>query len=407
MCKSGKQKRKAWPTVLGLFLVLGMLGSCMEPSSSDPQKPSAQPTQIVATAEPAAEPTEQPVSIASPAPAATVNPTGEFSVRFIDVGQADAALISCDGEHMLIDGGNREDSSLLYSLLEREGITHLKYVVGTHAHEDHIGGIPGALQRASAEVVFCPVTEYDSKAFDNFKKAAEANGGIVIPSVGDSYDLGSASFTIVGVNSNPSDTNNTSIVLRLVYGDTSFLFTGDAEREAEQTILDSGYILKSDVLKVGHHGSDTSTTYPFLREVMPKYAVISCGVDNKYGHPHEGPLSKLRDADVEVFRTDLQGDILCTSDGTTLTWATEKNRDADTSITAGGAAETMVQPQSVVTPEPASAVESSGETYIGNINSKKVHHSSCSSLPKEKNRVYFDNLDDALNQGYVRCKRCF
>ena len=330
-----------------------------------------------------------------------------LTVHFIDVGQADSILLQCDGANMLIDGGNREDSSLLYSLLEREGITHLKYVVGTHAHEDHIGGIPGALQRASAEVVLCPVTEYDSKAFDNFKKAAEANGGIVIPSVGDSYDLGSASFTIVGVNSDPSDTNNTSIVLRLVYGDTSFLFTGDAEREAEQTILDSGYILKSDVLKVGHHGSDTSTTYPFLREVMPKYAVISCGVDNKYGHPHEGPLSKLRDADVEAFRTDLQGDILCTSDGTTLTWTTEKNRDADTSITAGGAAETVVQPQPVVTPEPASAVESSGETYIGNINSKKVHHSSCSSLPKEKNRVYFDNLDDALNQGYVRCKRCF
>jgi hypothetical protein len=120
-----------------------------------------------------------------------------------------------------------------------------------------------------------------------------------------------------------------SIVLRIVYGGTSFLFTGDAEREEEQDILNAGFNLDSTVLKVGHHGSDTSTTYPFLREIMPQYAIISVGNDNTYGHPTEDTLSRLRDADVKLFRTDLQGDIFCTSDGKTVSFSVTRNPNAD------------------------------------------------------------------------------
>lgn len=401
-----RKKRKLFPILITIFLIFGLLGSCTETGPSESAQSFSEPAQSTSTAEP------------TPSPEPEVDPSGEFSIRFIDVGQADAALITCDGEHMLIDGGNREDSSLLYSLLERENISHFRYVVGTHAHEDHIGGIPGALQKASADLVLSPVTDYDSKAFANFKKAADANGGIVIPSVGDTYDLGSARFTIVGVNSDSSNPNNTSIVLRLVYGDTSFLFTGDAERETEQVLLNSSYTLKSDVLKVGHHGSDTSTTYPFLREVMPQYAVISCGAGNSYGHPDEGVLSKLRDANAEVFRTDLQGDILCTSDGTSLSWETQKTPAAETNPTANPMPpETQEAPLEnpsqaqfeapAAAPQPAPATQPSGETFIGNVNTKKVHHTYCSYLPNEENRTYFSSLDDALNQGYVPCKKCF
>ena len=246
------------------------------------------------------------------------------------MGLADAALVLCDGEAMLIDGGNKADSNLIYTYLKKHNITHLDYIIGTHGHEDHIGGIPGALQVATVDTVYCPVTSYNSQAFKNFANAVKNRGkSITVPTVGTTFDLGSATCTILAVNPKADDPNNTSIVMRIVYGETSFLFTGDAEREVEQTLLNSGVNLKSDVLKVGHHGSDTSTTYPFLREIMPQYAVISVGTGNTYGHPTEATLSRLRDADVVTFRTDKQGDILCVSDGRTVTFTPSRNANAD------------------------------------------------------------------------------
>lgn len=253
-----------------------------------------------------------------------------FSVQFIDVGQADAALVECDGRYMLIDGGNKNDASRIYSILKQREVPVLDMVVGTHAHEDHIGGIPGALQYTSAQLVLCPVTSYDSKAFQDFSKSAEEKGGgITVPKAGDTYPLGSAVITILALNSG-SDTNDTSIVLRIDYGDTSFLFMADAELDTEMALVGGDADLRATVLKVGHHGSDTSTGYVFLRESMPRYAIISCGKDNRYGHPAKTVLSRLRDADVQVFRTDMQGDVICTSDGQVVTVRVAKNPDADT-----------------------------------------------------------------------------
>lgn len=250
----------------------------------------------------------------------------ELQVHFLDVGQADAALVLCDNATMLIDGGNKGDSSLIYAYLKKHNVTHLDYIIATHAHEDHVGGLAGALNFATVGIAYCPVTEYDTKAFANFKKYLEKqNVEITIPSAGDSFTLGSASIEILApINYEQSNHNNLSIVLKIVYGNTSFLFTGDAEREEEYEILDAGYDLKSTLLKVSHHGSDTSTTYPFLREVMPNYAIISVGKNNTYGHPTEATLSKLRDADVMVYRTDLNGTIICKSDGENITFTTSK-----------------------------------------------------------------------------------
>lgn len=249
-----------------------------------------------------------------------------FEVHFIDVGQADSALIECDGETMMIDGGNVADSNVVAAYLKKEDVTELNYVVCSHAHEDHVGGLSGALSVTKADNIYAPKTEANTKAYKNFKKKAEEqNVEIKHPNVGDEIQLGSSTVEFLGpVDENGKDLNSTSIVLKITYGNTSFLFTGDAESDEEEEILNSGADLKSTVLKVGHHGSRTSTSYPFLREVMPQYAVISVEKGNSYGHPNEETLSKLSDAGVEVYRTDESGDIVMTSDGNSISITTSK-----------------------------------------------------------------------------------
>lgn len=363
-----------------------------QPTTTVPTLPAV--TEPVTTVPAVTEPVTQPVTTQPQQPSGS-----SFAVHFIDVGQADAALVLCDGEAMLIDGGNADDSNLMYTYLNRLGITELDYVIGTHAHEDHIGGIAGALNYATVGQAFCPVTSYSTKAFNNFVKAVQKHGkSITVPSVGDRFNLGSASCQVLGVNST-DDTNESSIVLRITYGNTAFMFTGDAEREAENIILNRGYNLKSDVLKVGHHGSASSTSYPWLREVNPDYAVISVGKDNSYGHPTETVLSRLRDADVTTYRTDLQGDIICTSDGQTVTFQVSRNQNADTLGGIGGNS----------TQQGGTSSGSTEQSYVLNTNTMKFHYPSCSSAKKisSKNRKdYTSTRDDLIDQGYVPCGNC-
>jgi competence protein ComEC len=315
-------------------------------------------------------------------------------VTFLDVGQADATLIESGGRAMLIDGGGPGDSQLIYTVLRNKGISHLDYIIGTHPHADHVGGLAGALQFASAGVVYSPVTEYDTRAFRNFAGAAgERGAGITIPRPGETFMLGDAEAVILGpLSILPEDPNNSSISLKVTYGNTSFLFTGDAERKAELELLEAyGSRLRSTVLKAGHHGSNTSTTYPFLREVRPSVAVISCGQDNTYGHPHDDVLSRLRDADVTVYRTDMQGDISIHSDGNNLTVTTGRNAGIRTNPTEPA--------------DPSGSAEGE-EYYIGNVNSLRFHRPSCSSLPAEHNQTVFTSRDGAAAQGYGPCGSC-
>lgn len=333
-----------------------------------------------------------------------------FSIHFIDVGQVDAALVECDGHYMLIDGGNKEDSDLIYSVLKKAAVPKLDIIVGTHAHEDHIGGLPGALNYTTADLVLSSVTSYNSKAFKNFKKYADKNGGgLVVPKAGDTYSLGSSDVKIIGVNE-ADGTNNSSIVLKITYGKTEYLFTGDAEREAEQAILNRDEDISANVLKVGHHGSDTSTSYVWLREIMPEYAIISVGKGNSYNHPTDEVLSRLRDADVQTYRTDLNGDIFLTSDGKTISITSDKTASKDEIFKAGEVVTekvTQATTQPVVTEKADN--NAAGQNYVLNTNTKKFHYPSCSSAKqiKDKNRdEYTGTRDELIDMGYSPCGRC-
>ena len=318
-------------------------------------------------------------------PEPTVSGKG-LTVQFIDVGQADCALLSCDGEYLLIDGGNRDDSQLVVSFLEQQGVQELAAVVCTHAHEDHVGGLPAVLAVYPTKAVYAPTKTYSSNIFDKFVYYTDQQGlDITIPSPGDRFSLGQAEVTVLGPVKSYAETNNTSIVLMVTYGETAFLFTGDMETDAENDMLDyweDRVNWQADVLKVGHHGSNTSTGYRFLNAVNPKYGVISVGTGNDYGHPHAEPMSRLRQAGVTILRTDELGAIQAVSDGkeVTFTWAN----------------------QSAV-PENAEAAE---QVFIGNKNSKKFHAPDCKNLPAEKNSVEFSSYQQAIDAGYTPCGSC-
>lgn len=359
-----------------LFLLLFVLTGCSD-DDNQVKKTSMEAEQIVEKAEEAEE------------------VESSFEVHYLNVGQADATLIMCDGENMLIDGGNVEDSSLIYSYLEEHEVEYIDYMICTHAHEDHVGGLAGALNYAEAGVVYAPVKEFDTDAFEDFKKYVEKQGNeITVPTADTEFKLGSAECTVLGANVvNDDNPNNTSIVLKVEYGDTQFLFSGDAEQIVEKNIIESGYNIECTVMKVPHHGSETSLSYRWLNEAMPEYAVISVGDNNSYGHPNKDTLSKLRDAEVTVFRTDMQGHIICRSDGEEVEFDIQKNKETDTLAETGEGKNTAV---------------TVGE-YILNTNTEKFHYPDCHSVDdmKEKNKQETNlTREELIEQGYSPCGNC-
>ncbi len=251
-----------------------------------------------------------------------------LTVHYIDVGQGDSALVTCDGETMLIDGGGKGAGGTVTEYLQAQGVQSLDVLVATHPHLDHCGGLDTVVVNVPVKTIYSPVTESDNAAFTEFADAVVTAGAtITVPEANSTFPLGGATVTVLGPLGDYErfdNVNNQSIVLRIDYGETSFLFPGDAEYEEETLLLDAGANVRCDVLKAGHHGSNSSTGYRLLYEAEPTYCIISCGANNEYGHPHEDTLSRLRDAGVTVYRTDESGTIVCTSDGVNLTFTTEK-----------------------------------------------------------------------------------
>ena len=250
--------------------------------------------------------------------------SAEMEVHFLNVGQGDCAIVICGGESIVIDGGPRASAGIVYRYIrETLGLKHIDCIVSTHPHVDHVYGLSSVLNAAPADLLLTPVLEWESKAFEYVVKYASRQGTVLsVPSEGDTLRLGSALVTVLHCWPEAVDygrTNDSSIVLRIDYGLTSFLFTGDAEDWSEYMMIDAGVNLKADVLKVSHHGSGTASTLAFLEAVRPDYAVISVGKDNDYGHPHESTLRRLQTIGAKILRTDELGTIRFVSNGEWVT----------------------------------------------------------------------------------------
>ena len=329
----------------------------------------------------------------------TSKPEGTLEVHYIDVGQGDATLIKCGSHAMLIDGGNNNKGTTVQLYLKKQGVESLDYVIGTHPDADHIGGLDVIVYKYNCDTVIMPDYEKDTKTYQELVDVIhDKNMKITYPVVGEQYALGEAKFTIIAPNSNSygGNANDYSVAILLEYGKNRFLFTGDAEEASETEMLSNGIELSADVYQVAHHGSRSASTQEFLNAVRPKYAVISCGEGNSYGHPHAEVLNRLRSMGVEVFRTDEQGSIIASSDGENITW----NCSATDSWQSGEQTESDRENSDNVTEQ---------TTYVLNTNTKKFHRETCGSVSqiKEENFQKVQMSREELEQsGYSPCKNC-
>lgn len=368
-----------------------------------------------------------------------------MEVHFIDVGQGDSTLIKCGDNAMLIDTGDDSKGTALQNYLKKQGITKLNYLILTHPDADHIGAAPVIITKFDIDTVFVSNFEKENKTYEKLIQALDDKQlRYSTPEVGDSYTLGSAEFTILALNGNYDGPNNASIALLLENGENSFLFSGDAEEEAEEDIVSSGMNISADVYQVGHHGAKTSSSQVFLDAINPSYAVISCGEDNSYGHPHAQTLNALRSMNVKVFRTDEQGSIVAEANGTEITWncapsetwqagepkgsstdTADNNSEKTTSAgataksteqvtiqestraqTAGSSAPAATTTESVElqnTEQPVEQTDNNSiEVYITETG-KKYHSAGCQYLKKSDIVV---TLEQAKNKGLGPCSKC-
>ena len=311
-----------------------------------------------------------------------------LTVSFIDVGQGDATLIECGNEAMLIDAGLYSEKESLVSYITRRGIRNLKYCVATHPHSDHIGAMDEVIYRYDVDTLVYPLCDDGSENMNYLFDACDERGvSYLNPNPMDTLTLGDATFTVLSPEpyAEYGNLNNNSIVLKMEYGNTNWLFMGDAEKEVEKELLNQDINLSADVLKCGHHGSSTSSDVSFINAVSPEVAVISCGKNNDYGHPHRETLSTLNKREIEIYRTDQLSSIIANSDGETITFMSAN--------------------------ETLSTITAKSKTdcgFTGNLNRKVFHSKNCEAVTemKENNKINFKTREDAVSKGYTPCKSC-
>lgn len=322
---------------------------------------------------------------------------GELNVHFLDVGQGLAVLAESDGHYMLYDGGDRNQSSFVVSYLKEQGVDQLDYVVVSHYDADHLSGVIGALETFSVEKILAPDYEHDSKLYQSFVQKVKNSGKTVeYPEVGDQYLLGSSTMTVLAPEEIVDDANQNSVVVKVEQGETSFLLTGDAEHKSEEKMCASGLDLDATVLSLGHHGSAGSTSWEFLQETVPEYAVISCGEDNKYGHPAADTMEKLESMEIDIFRTDKQGTIIASTDGGEIRWNTRPCND----YTPGD------EDDRGTIPDRDEEISEDEEMVWLPASGKKYHNKpDCGRMNPDKAREI--SQEEAQAQGFVPCEICF
>ena len=237
-----------------------------------------------------------------------------LKISYLDVGQADSILIQTSNENMLIDAGNNSDGQGIVEYLKKQNISSFKYVIGTHAHEDHIGGMDDIINNFEINHFYMPDVITTTKTFEDVLDALTAKEQrFETPNVDETLTLGEATIKVLYVGKDDKNLNNSSIVLKLKYKNAEFLFMGDLEKGIEKELIEKD--VKADIIKIGHHGSDSSSSKEFIEKVNPSMAIISVGKGNKYGHPKSSTLDILNKNNIRILRTDELGTIIVTSDG--------------------------------------------------------------------------------------------
>lgn len=331
-----------------------------------------------------------------------------FQMTILDVGQASCALIESNGEYMVFDGGDKETSSKVVAVCKEKGITHIKYLVASHFHADHVYGIIGLI-KAGITFDYLVVPDYETNAYAKtaLLQLVEENK-IIIPYVEQRFQVGDIlAMCICPVSNDYSDDNGYSVGFIFQYQGVKVLLNGDATQESEADMLAGGMNIDADILVVPHHGSTYSSSQEWLSAVSPSAAIISCGEDNEYFHPHIGVLDRLKSCaltEERLYRTDLQGDILLTVDNGKYCITPEKEVSVELLWTPGEGKEDEEEGKySELWDAKTDVVES---YYIGNKYSKKFHRPSCNQLPKEDRRVLISDRNTALKGGYKPCGNC-
>lgn len=357
------------------------------------------------------DPVVEPVNLQSQ-PVTDDNVSDLLSIHFLDVGQADSILIQLpNDEVILIDAGNGNDVDFIIDYLKQLDIKTIDYLIGTHPHEDHIGSLDDVIYNFEIEKVFLPDVVHTTASFEDVLLAIESkNLAVDIAESGvNLFDYGNLLAHFVAPNSSSyDDLNDYSAVLRVVYENTAYLFTGDAEVISENEMLASSQNIQADLVKVGHHGSNSSSSEDFLKAINPSIAIISCGIDNTYGHPSDVIIDRLAAFDIEVYRTDLQGTIIITSDGEEIDVTHHKSEHSasafdSTTKQTNEKIEPTLAPSPSPSPEPEPTLEAISTIVYVTKTGSKYHEGDCSYLSKSKIEL---DLNSAKSQGYDPCSRC-
>lgn len=341
----------------------------------------------------------------------------DMAVHFLDVGQGLSILVQSGGENLLYDGGDTSHSDEVVEYLHNQNVENIDYMISSHYDADHLGGLLKCLQNFSVENILGADYYQGTDLYMDFVNAATANAiSIQYPKPGDTFSFGTGSFTVLAPSGiDPNDSNKNSVVIRLTNGNNSFLFTGDAEETSEQDMISTGRSLDCDVLSLAHHGSQSSTTWDFLEASTPSWAVISCGTDNRYGHPSADTMGRLSSMNIPVFRTDKQGTIVALSDGENISWNQEPCNDYSS---GDASSEVSTPPSGDFSPEtstPSSPDASLSEAQPSDSSGAMVwipatgekYHSipDCGRMNPAKASQITES--EAISRGYAPCSKCF